>query len=102
METKTEARFRVVCAWCEDVLEEGDPGADISHGICGPCERGLEAEVDVSPCCTQCEAEAVHAAGDEPSPDLLERLRRPMNPVLEAWLEGMARRDAERVLEVVR
>jgi len=29
--------YRVVCAWCEKVMEEGAPGALISHGICQDC-----------------------------------------------------------------
>lgn len=30
---------RVVCAWCADVMVEGDPGATTSHGLCESCER---------------------------------------------------------------
>ncbi len=34
--------LRRVCSWCERVLEEGDPGALISHGICPECfERAV-------------------------------------------------------------
>lgn len=29
--------FRVVCAWCQVVIEEGPPGAKTSHGMCDDC-----------------------------------------------------------------
>lgn len=50
---KHPLRPRKVCSWCTVAgrpagLEEGDPGALVSHGICGPCRteqlRAYEAE----------------------------------------------------------
>ncbi|MDR3404627.1 MAG: hypothetical protein P4L99_19145 [Chthoniobacter sp.] len=44
--------FRVVCAWCEQAIEQAKPAAaslsGTSHGICAPCARqhfGLDLEV---------------------------------------------------------
>ena len=28
---------RVECAWCRDVIEEGDPGAKTTHTMCAYC-----------------------------------------------------------------
>jgi hypothetical protein len=39
-------KLRIVCAWCGEVLEEGDPGAETSHGICATCDATVEADVD--------------------------------------------------------
>jgi hypothetical protein len=33
--------FRTVCAWCQVVMEQGTPGAAISHGICAACDATL-------------------------------------------------------------
>jgi len=33
--------FRIECSWCGKVMEEGDPGAPTSHGICSPCKDKL-------------------------------------------------------------
>jgi len=30
-------KFRIVCSWCEALIEEGDPFAQTSHGICEAC-----------------------------------------------------------------
>jgi hypothetical protein len=35
------AEQRVICAWCKKVLEEGDPGAPVSHGMCQECRDRL-------------------------------------------------------------
>lgn len=32
---------RVTCAWCNTILQEGSPGARVSHGICESCDRTL-------------------------------------------------------------
>lgn len=32
-----EASLRKVCAWCGKVMDEGAPGAPVSHGICRKC-----------------------------------------------------------------
>lgn len=39
----TKPTIRVECAWCKAVLAEGDPGAEVSHGICSPCKERLLA-----------------------------------------------------------
>jgi len=31
-------RMRRVCAGCQLVMDEGTPGAKITHGFCPPCE----------------------------------------------------------------
>ena len=33
-----ERRLKKVCSWCQLVMDEGDPGADVSHGICERCK----------------------------------------------------------------
>jgi hypothetical protein len=38
-----EAAQRVVCAWCQVVLQEGEPGSTVSHGICPSCLAKEEA-----------------------------------------------------------
>lgn len=43
VEIVAELAPRVVCAWCPTVLEPGDQGAPVSHGICGPCLEKCEA-----------------------------------------------------------
>jgi hypothetical protein len=40
-------RFWRVCSWCEEIMEEGDPGAPVSHGICRTCAEDVE-RVDVA------------------------------------------------------
>lgn len=40
MKVGLATNLRRVCAWCEAVLDEGTPGAEITHGI---CERCMEA-----------------------------------------------------------
>ena len=34
-----EPRMRCICAWCDLVLREGDPGAETSHDICDECQE---------------------------------------------------------------
>ena len=29
--------YRIVCAWCDTVMEQGAQGADVSHAICPKC-----------------------------------------------------------------
>jgi hypothetical protein len=42
--------FRILCAWCEQVIDKAQPAAGLSgasHGICLPCARrhfGLDLE----------------------------------------------------------
>ena len=36
--------LRVECAWCGKVLQEGDPGAQTSHGMCILCFVRAEHE----------------------------------------------------------
>ena len=36
--------LRVVCAWCQKVLQEGAPEALVSHSICPDCLATLNAE----------------------------------------------------------
>ena len=35
--------LRKVCSWCGLILQEGTPGALISHGICTACAAKAEA-----------------------------------------------------------
>ncbi len=35
--------FRVVCAWCDAVLAEGQKGAPTSHGICPGCADKMDS-----------------------------------------------------------
>ncbi|MFA6046370.1 MAG: hypothetical protein WC718_15405 [Phycisphaerales bacterium] len=35
-------RYWHVCAWCQDIIEAGDPGAPVTHTICGKCSREQE------------------------------------------------------------
>lgn len=35
-------RFWRMCSWCEEVIEEGDPGAPVTHTICPKCQREQE------------------------------------------------------------
>lgn len=37
--------MKTVCAWCDDVITDGDPDGPISHGICPECaiKAGLSA-----------------------------------------------------------
>ena len=30
-------KVRLICAWCGEVLEEGGPGSEVSHGMCTRC-----------------------------------------------------------------
>jgi hypothetical protein len=34
---------RIVCAWCKEVLVDGDPQLPASHGICRPCAKAVTA-----------------------------------------------------------
>lgn len=43
---EAQKKFRRVCSWCGKVMEEGDVGAETTHGICPDCLLLLEAEVD--------------------------------------------------------
>lgn len=36
-------KLKRVCSWCSSTLAEGDPGAQISHGICDPCRARMLA-----------------------------------------------------------
>lgn len=36
--------FRVVCSWCEKVMQEGAPEAMTSHSICEACDEKMKAE----------------------------------------------------------
>lgn len=38
-------KLRVICSWCEQVIDAGDPGAPESHGICDTCSRLLDVEL---------------------------------------------------------
>jgi PAS domain-containing protein len=33
--------MKIVCAWCQKTLSPGEPGDDVSHGICPDCMAGL-------------------------------------------------------------
>lgn len=41
-------KLRVVCAWkydgCVGIIEEGDPHADVNHGMCLNCSQIFERE----------------------------------------------------------
>ena len=41
-------QLRRVCAWCQAVLNEGSPGAEVTHGICEPCADRLAEEDDLA------------------------------------------------------
>ena len=43
MDTPPE-ELRKICAWCKAVLQEGSPGARISHGACKPCKDKVMEE----------------------------------------------------------
>jgi len=34
-----------VCAWCKEVMDEGDPGEDVTHGICDKCFEIQKKEI---------------------------------------------------------
>jgi len=34
-------KLQVVCAWCRAVLQVGDPGQPVSHGICAACRKRI-------------------------------------------------------------
>ena len=36
-------KIKVVCAWCDKVLRDGNH-PDVSHGICAKCAEELEEE----------------------------------------------------------
>lgn len=38
--------FKTVCGWCHIVLEEGSPGAEVSHGICALCAAVATGELE--------------------------------------------------------
>lgn len=47
-----EPRMHVVCAWCPPpgtVIQEGDPGAPVSHGICASCFQQQVGELGLVP-----------------------------------------------------
>lgn len=29
----------IICAWCQAVMQEGDEGSEVSHGICDECYK---------------------------------------------------------------
>lgn len=39
---QSRAEFRIVCAWCKAVIQEGPTHAPISHGMCSTCEKSFE------------------------------------------------------------
>ena len=41
-----ERRLKKVCSWCQLVMDEGDPGADVSHGMCDGCKTANTAEIE--------------------------------------------------------
>jgi hypothetical protein len=44
MSSQTEQSYRVVCMDCPAVMQEGTPGAPVSHGLCRTCfERRMAA-----------------------------------------------------------
>ena len=45
-ETVLTPRLHVQCSWCGDILEHGDPGAPVSHGICEDCAEEQMAELE--------------------------------------------------------
>ena len=49
--------LRVECAWCGKVLQEGDPGAQTSHGMCILCF--VRAEHDRRPIDSQTRTEII-------------------------------------------
>ena len=57
--------LRVVCAWCGRVKEEGDPGADVSHGICPACMAAYFPDGEASTDGTE-RTETVGATGGSP------------------------------------
>ena len=38
--------MHVICAWCGTILEHGDPGAPVSHGICSDCDAKERADIE--------------------------------------------------------
>jgi hypothetical protein len=38
--------FRIECSWCKQVLEQGTPGAPVSHGICAACSAVATGELE--------------------------------------------------------
>lgn len=41
-----KSMFKVVCAWCKDVMQDGDETNGISHGMCKPCADTMYAELN--------------------------------------------------------
>jgi hypothetical protein len=41
-------RLRHLCSWCLVVLDEGAPGASITHGMCPRCEERFRNEAGLS------------------------------------------------------
>jgi hypothetical protein len=39
----SRVRFRLVCSWCGEVLDAGDPGAPRTDTICLPCDAKFRA-----------------------------------------------------------
>jgi len=35
-------KYKIVCAWCGKVLQDGDNERLVSHGICEDCEKKLD------------------------------------------------------------
>jgi hypothetical protein len=42
----TSVRFKIICAWCKKVEDEGTPGAPESHGICAACLKVEMGKLD--------------------------------------------------------
>lgn len=42
----TVAEFRILCAWCTAVIQEGPPGAPVSHGCCNSCFDKQMRQID--------------------------------------------------------
>jgi hypothetical protein len=41
--------LKVVCAWCDNTIREGEPGAPVSHGICPPCADDQRKQFGLPP-----------------------------------------------------
>jgi len=41
--TPPDVTLRIVCGWCQRVLQAGSPAAPISHGMCPACSERFEA-----------------------------------------------------------
>lgn len=46
VEALPSLHFRILCAWCRKVLEQGSAGAPVSHGICTLCSAVATGELE--------------------------------------------------------